>query len=181
MSNPATQTERHKTREWTLSEIETVRTNADLGAEALAQILDRSQNSIRQLAKRQRISLRQRGERRGLVLGQPKGTRWIDQDGVDKARLAAIRNDVLDGSTDPANLESRIREIALGSQKPTCPSCGVRPQDRPTTGLCEVCHLRALAQAHRDDQATREAKRELWRARQESSRSRRAKEANGNR
>lgn len=180
MNEAETQTERHKSREWTLSEIETVRANADLGAEVISQLLDRSENSIRQLAKRQRISLRQRGERRGLVLGQPAGTRWIDQDGVDKARLLAIRSDVLDGSTDLSQLESRVREIALGSQKPTCPSCGVRPQDRAATGLCEVCHLRALAQAHRDDQATREAKRELWRARQESSRSRRAK-ANGDR
>lgn len=181
MNEPSKTNRPKQTRkEWTSNEIATVRENAHLGADTLALILNRSVSSVEQLAYRLRISLRQEGSRRGSILGQPRGTRWTNQEGANPVRLAAIRSDILDGTSDPAELEARAREIALGSSKPSCPSCGVRPQTRSTTGLCEVCHLRALAQAHRDDQATREAKRELWRARQEASRSRRAK-ANGDR
>lgn len=175
MSEPMGQDRRDNSRrEWTLSEIQLVRDNAHLGVHTLAQMLNRSENSIRHLASRLRISLRQRGSRRGLLLGQRRGVRWGYQQG-DGIALSMLRNDVLDGETNLTELESRVREIALGSEKPTCPACGARPQTRETTGLCEVCHLRALAQAHRDDKATREAKRELWRARQESSRAKRAK------
>lgn len=176
MNEPTETTEWKQSRKnWTGKEVQTVRDYSHLGVQALSEMLGRSESSIEHLAHRLRISLRRKGEQRGTILGQPRGVRWIDQEGVDRARLSAIRADIVEGNTNPAELESRVREIALGSDKPICPSCGVRPQVRPTTGLCEVCHLRALAQAHRDDQATRDAQRELWRARQESSRSRRAK------
>jgi hypothetical protein len=165
----------HSALPWTSTEVGFVRDNASLGAAALALMLGRTVASVKALANRNRISLRSSGERRGTILGQPRGVRWLEQGDGSAQRLAAIRSDVLDGEVSMTDLEARVREIALGSDKPNCPACNVRPQQRETTGLCEVCHLRALAQAHRDSEAVREAKRELWRARQESSRSKRAK------
>lgn len=175
MREPAQPSDRNHSLPWTSTEVAFVRDNADLGAAALSVALGRSVGSVKALANRNRISLRSTGERRGTLLGQPRGVRWGEQGDGSGLRLGAIRRDVLNGDVSMTDLEARIREIALGSEKPDCPACGVRPQTRETTGLCEVCHLRALAQAHRDSEAVREAKRELWRARQESSRSKRAK------
>lgn len=172
---------RNYSRSWTSGEIETLRNNANLGVEALALLLGRSVKSVKSAACRMRISLRPQGERRGLLLGQPRDTAWRQQirAGQTPERLAQIREDVLAGDSRMSDLERRALEIAMGDrQRPVCPACGARPQERKTTGLCEVCHLRALAQAHREDQARRDAQRELWRARQEASRLTRSKKAN---
>lgn len=165
-------------RSWTSGEITLLKDNAHLGADAVALMLGRSVKSVKSAANRLRISLRPAGSKRGLILGQPRDVSWVDQGaGIANTRLNAIRDDVLAGVSDMAALEARAREIALGdNERPVCPACGARPQERKSTGLCEVCHLRALAQAHRDDEAKRDAQRELWRARQEASRTRRSKQ-----
>lgn len=150
-----------------------LREHAHEGAVVVAMMLGRSEHSVRQAAKRYRVSLRRKGERRGLILGQTR--RWADgaQTGVDGSRLAVIREEVLAGAVDMATLEARIRVSVSGPRRPICPSCCQREQERPSTGLCEVCHLRELARAHRDEVERREARRELWQARQEKSRARR--------
>lgn len=157
-------------RSWTVAEIAKLRESAHLGIEALEHILERPRWSIKKAAQRHRISLRPRGERRGHILGQPTRGSWTDQAGADRILLAQIRQEALDGDLDMAKLEARIME-AITSRKPICPSCGKRPQERGSTGLCEPCHSRLLAWAHRDERDRREAKRELWRARQEKHRS----------
>jgi hypothetical protein len=158
----------YQPRSWTVAEVQYLREHGELGAKALALVLGRTERSVVSAAARLRISLRPAGERRGHVLGQPRTEAWAG---------TQLRADVLAGEVDMAALEARAREIALGldSGKPVCPACGARPQQRPSTGLCEPCHLRALAAAHRENDATKQAQRELWRARQEASRSKRAK------
>ena len=154
-------------RPWTTAEIGILRRDCALGAAALARILDRSEGAIRSAAKRHRISLRRKGERRGLLLGQPRGQRW-------DPRLDSIREEALAGTIDIAALEERARGLAR--KAPRCPVCGVRPQERASTGFCEVCHTRALADSYRTETALREARREHWRVRQEASRERRSDE-----
>jgi len=155
----------HEPTAWTVAEVQLLRKEAHLGARAVALLLGRSVWSVRKAAHRYRVSLRPRGERRGHILGQPRSGAWTTQVGADPALLAAIRADVLAGVVDLAELEARVLE-SLTDTRPLCPSCGRRPQERRTTGLCEPCHIRALAWAHRDEQDRREARRDLWRARQ---------------
>lgn len=168
-----TQTGRHKSGAWGTDEVRTLREHASQGALVVAVMLGRSEHSVRQAAKRLRISLRRKGERRGLILGQTGA--WADgaQTGVDAARLSLIRDEVLAGVVDISVLEARVRQSVHGPHRPMCPSCCQREQERSSTGLCEVCHLRELARAHRDEVERRDARRELWQARQEKSRSRR--------
>lgn len=164
------------TKGWTSSEIATLRKEAHLGAKGLALILDRSVASIKAAANRYRISLRPPSEQRGLILGQPRGTAWLEQVkfGITKERLEMIRQEALAGELDITALEERVRNQGSDRKRPTCPACSARPQDHASTGLCGVCHMRALAQAHRENHIVDDAKRELWRAKQEASRARRA-------
>ncbi len=153
-----------------------LRAVAATGAEAAAIILGRSVASVRTAAARHRISLRQPGERRGLVLGQPRGQSWARlRDAADLAVAArTVREAILAGEVDPARLERVARRaLLIASGAPLCPACATRPQERSTTGLCEDCHLRELARAHREDQSRQEAQRELWRERQRKTRDRR--------
>lgn len=165
-------------RPWTSSELDMLRRNAHLGLDACATLLDRTPASVRSAAARNRISLRRPGSRAGLILGQPRNTTWTGQataslGGITRAALAHLRDLILTGDTDPAHIEARIVALADGDHRPVCPSCGARPQTRTATGLCDPCHLRHLAAAHRDHQATRHAQRELWRERQTASRKQR--------
>lgn len=162
--------------QWTSNEISLLKQNAHLGAETVALLLDRSVASVKAAANRYRISLRPPGNKRGIVLGQPRGVRWMEQikHGISADRLASIRQEALAGELDLTALEERIRTRGDRS-RPTCPSCATRPQEHTATGLCGVCHMRALAQAHRENHIVDDAKRELWRAKQEASRARRAK------
>lgn len=161
---------------WTSSEIRTLRENASLGITALTLLLGRSKASIKAAANRYRISLRPPSEQRGIILGQPRGVAWMDQvkSGISPERLAAIRQEALNGELDLASLEDRVRNQGSDKSRPTCPACSARPQDHTSTGLCSVCHMRALAQAHRENHIVDDAKRELWRAKQEASRARRS-------
>lgn len=155
-------------RPWTSSEIATLREHAHLGATAVATLLGRSVRAVRLAASRNRISLRRQGERRGIILGQPRAVSWSSQSGAgaDSTRLSAIREDALAGVIDLGDLERRALEEMVSRTRSLCPSCGARPQERRSTGLCEPCHLRGLARAHRDEMDRREARRDLWAARQ---------------
>lgn len=157
---------------WTSQELVLLRSQAHLGAKAIAEMLGRTERAVRRQADRQRISLRKPGETRGLVLGQPAGVRWAAQirAGVPLDRLELLRQQILDGEVDMGTLERRAREAAEGKPRPICPSCGQRPVERSTTGMCEVCHWVYLARAHRDEADRAEARRRLDAARQEKSR-----------
>lgn len=157
-------------KSWTTEEIRIMRNSANLGLESVAMILDRSPESVKQAAKRYRISLRKPGSQGGLLLGQPRGRAWMKQLGMDPARLAAIRQEAIEGEIDLAELEERIREQMQNSAA-ICPRCVQRSIERTSTGLCEPCHIALLAQAHRDEAFRRQARRDLDAARQEKSRS----------
>lgn len=138
-----------------------MREHAKLGAVAVAQLLGRSVTSVRRMASRQRISLRSSGERRGLVLGQPRGTRITEQ----------LRADVVSGRVDD---ELLARRMALRQDAETCPCCGRRPIEVRTTGFCTVCHKDRLTAAHLDEVEKLDAQRALWSSRQALCRARKA-------
>lgn len=173
-------TQRNYPRPWTTAELALLRDQSDLGARALAQILDRSIQSVKHVAHRHGISLRRRGEKRGLLLGQPRRTSWKDStEVIPPERLERIRAAARSGDLDLEELYRRIRQDTATPNRPVCPKCVSRPQEKPATGLCAVCHYRELARVHRDHEALTDAKRELWRARQARSREGRAKRAAG--
>lgn len=155
---------------WTVAEVTRLRENAHLGAVAVARILGRSLSSVRAQANRQRISLRRAGEHRGLILGQPRGESWGSRRDVDGLRAA-----VASGRLDPAAVEASIARMLAGEEPDLCPRCVRRPANH-RSGVCRVCHLNALADAHRDAVAVDEAQRRVWQARQEKSRSARDRE-----
>lgn len=161
---------------WTSKEVARLRTVAHLGASGAAEHLGRTMKSVRQAAARHRISLRQPGERRGLVLGQPRGVSLIEarDAAAHTEALRAVREDVLAGRLDPADLERAARrKYLLERGVALCPGCARNPQENRSTGLCIPCHLRHLADGHRGLAEAREAQRELWRERQRKARRRR--------
>jgi len=69
------------------------------------------------------------------------------------------------------DLEAKLEaEIIAGRGRALCPVCAARPQTKRTTGLCDVCHFRALAVQVRDHDATVEAKRAYYRAKADARR-----------
>jgi hypothetical protein len=156
-------------RPWNSKEVQYLRRHATLGARTLAAHLDRPENAVRQKARALRISLRQPGSRAGLILGQPRDVSFKELKGTlaDIAALEAHRRAVLAGTTDAARIERlAARQAALAAGVPLCPWCARNPQEIDSTGYCTECHLKALAQAHRDAALIDEAQRELWRERQ---------------
>lgn len=123
-------------RNWTVRELDELRRLAPLGAHAAAAALGRSVQAVQAAAKRHRISLRRPGERRGSVLGQPRGVRA-------EGELRRLREQVLSGEIDPAEVEARGAAVVLGAE--VCPACAARPPEVSSTGFCRPCHLRALA------------------------------------
>lgn len=164
---------RGDSKPWTSSEILKLRNNANLGAEACAALLGRSVKSVKHKAARERISLRKPGERRGLLIGQSRTTAWMEQEGISPVRLAQMREEAIAGTLDIGDLERRILDAVRRPNRPLCPWCGTRPQQKSTTGLCEPCHLRELARQHREEAERAAARRELDAARQQASRARR--------
>lgn len=164
------------TKPWTSSEIKTLKENSSIGVQGLAILLERSETSIKQFAHRNRISLRCAGNSQGLLLGQRRGKKWMDQveGGISSVTLAEIKKDALAGTFDLTTMEIRISRRKSGKPAPLCPNCVARPQEHASSGLCGVCHLRSLAQLHRENHKVTEANRELWRTKQEASRIRRA-------
>lgn len=161
---------------WHSTEVVFLRQNAHLGVGALAGLLGRSVRSVKQAAYRHRISLRPPGERRGTVLGQPRGTSFLDARaaGARVQRLRVLREAALAGIVDPVALERRVRLLVDGA--PLCPGCAMDPIEVETTGLCRACHLDALAEAHRAEMRVHAAQRALWVERQRKVRSRRERE-----
>jgi len=143
---------------WTTGEIKVLRENAQLGASELARRLGRSRRSVRSAAERVGISLRPPGVRTGTLMGQPHGMS-LRRD-MREALLAC-----------PHLLEERAR---MDRDAELCPSCARRTINVPATGLCRPCHMRHLADAHREALAELHAGRELWAERQRLHRAREA-------
>ena len=158
---------------WTSGEIQRLRNLASLGAGPVAEELGRSIQSVRAAANRHRISLRPEGERRGTVLGQPRGVS-LKAARTAEASLQAIedvRAAIANGLVDPGDLERAVRRrrrLLLG--EPLCPGCGRNPIERET-GLCDDCHWRGMADAHRLGVASA-GQREYERERKRAQRSR---------
>jgi hypothetical protein len=73
------------------------------------------------------------------------------------------------GTTSPAVLR-RVREL---SDAMLCPECAVRFVGVATTGLCGMCHMRRLAEVHKEQIEQADAQRELYAARSKLYRRRR--------
>lgn len=165
MTQETPQTGPHKRGPWTTAEIGVLRAQGRQGAGHLSRLLGRSETAVRDQARRLRISLRREGERRGLVLGQPRGESW-----TTRRDLERIREAMLGRKIDPRQVEDTLARLAAGDVIPLCPLCAARPVEH-RSGVCRVCHLTALAQAHRDAEAVNAAQQDLWQARQAKSRS----------
>lgn len=173
--NQATLKLGNEQKPWSSGELGYLRQHASEGAPAIAEALNRSIESVKNAARRNRISLRREGEKRGLLLGQPKHSSWMDlrKEGISAPRLEQIRQDALAGLIDLGELERQIADIAKGKEPEICPQCTTRYIQRAATGLCAPCHLKILARLHQDAVDQRNAERQLWAARQENSRNRR--------
>lgn len=123
-------------RAWTTAELACLRENRELGAAALAELLDRSLWSVKRAAYRQRISLRRPGDARGHVLGQPRTLR-LRVDAREAMRMT------------PDLYAQRLR---VSRQASICPECARRPIQVETSGLCQPCHARHLERLYRDAQ-----------------------------
>jgi hypothetical protein len=155
---------RDETREtkqgaWSSGELAALRRLAPLGAVAVAVELGRSERSVRVQASRIGVSLRRSGERRGNVLGERVAGQLPPEH----------RKAVLYGTSDAERALTRAR---AGSNDPLCPACTYRPIQNRQTGLCDVCHIRRLTAAHREEAQLIEARRELVTARQQKHRAR---------
>ena len=76
--------------------------------------------------------------------------------------------------TGRVSAEVVCRRLEVERQASTCPDCGRRPATVATTGLCVVCHRRALTEAHHQileeidaERALRSSRQALCRARAE--------------
>lgn len=157
-------------RTWTTAELRVLREYAGEGVEALAIRLDRSVSSVKHAAERNRISLRRTGEARGAILGQPRGESFASY--RNGHPLSDLRLEALEGRIDLAELEEQVRKIATSkSNRNLCPSCVAR-EATTRTGLCRVCHMRALASAMTEERDYREAARSYEAARQRRHRER---------
>jgi hypothetical protein len=158
-------------RPWSTAELRYLREHGSDGARAVAEALGRTVAAVTRQAQKQRVSLRRRGSRQGLLMGQPRGVSWlaVRQVGVTPETMAEIREAVARGTIDLTALEGQLQALAKGEELPLCPTCSARPQNHPS-GVCRVCHMRALAQTHRDGKEIETAQRALWTERQRKKR-----------
>ena len=148
-----TKRQNSQVRPWTTRELTYMREHAGDGARAIAAALGRTEGAVRRAAHSARISLRRAGCRRGAVLGQPRGV--------------SLRREMREGLLVYGDLiAERMRLDREAEDAQLCPACAVRRIRVSSSGLCRACHLRRLAELHREVLAEREAQRELWTQRQ---------------
>lgn len=155
---------------WSSKEIAYLRKNAHLGARAIAEDLDKTVAAVKQQAHRLRLSLRKPGSKRGrcghgLILGEPRT-------GVPAEALRdfrAVRSAVIAGTFDIADAERTVRDELAGDYE-LCPVCVRRQVTKQSTGLCEVCHWKKLAQQMRERNEAAEARSEYRREAKKSQR-----------
>lgn len=135
-------------RPWTTAEIASLRENRELGAAALAELLDRSVWSVRHAAYRFGVSLRRPGVACGYRIGKPHGVVLSGELRAAIAKAPELCQDVVD--------RSRAERST-----PICPDCGRRPVEVLTTGLCRSCHIDLLERVYRDCGSDRERLTEL--------------------
>lgn len=160
VGDPRSESGGAKPRPWTTGELATLRELAasGIGLAEVAVGLDRSERSVKGQAVRQRISLRRTGERRGSILGELAGHRLPTE----------IRTAVFIGFSDPVSAEQRSRRSGE-----LCPGCAARYVST-RSGFCDPCHLKRLAEGHREELAVAAGRRELDAARALKYRARRS-------
>ena len=62
--------------------------------------------------------------------------------------------------------------LALDRERELCPWCGTRPIRVVSSGTCQPCHVRRLAETHAEALAEIDARRALWTERQRLKRAR---------
>jgi hypothetical protein len=129
-----------------------------LGAEAVAELLGRTVESVRGQAKRQRISLRRNGEWRGRLMDSPA------EPNGQAPLFTRLRADARVGRADLRRVARRAELLARGTD--LCPHCAFRPIEVDWLGTCSDCRYRQLARAHAMEPAAIAAKREWDRERQ---------------
>lgn len=167
-------------RPWTSTELKLLSKVASLGAEACTDAINefraskglepRTVQSIKATANRRRLSLRRPGVKRGrsskgLILGQPVN-------GIPAEALAdfnLVRNAVISEGFDIAAAEARVAAEVRG-ELDLCPTCCARPVQKRSTGLCEICHWKHLAQAQRERVAAQQAERDYKRLNKQADR-----------
>lgn len=145
---------------WTSRDLATLREHACEGAESVAAMIGCTPCAVRKAAQRHRISLRLPGSRRGLVLGQPRGV----------SLRRELREDIISGVVSD---EAIARRMSIDDEADLCPVCCRRPQEVRSTGLCTLCHMRRLAEAHLQELEQLDGQRALWSSRQALCRARR--------
>jgi hypothetical protein len=122
-----------KSGSWTTTEVAYLRANAELGAAVLAELMDRSEWSVRGAAKRARISLRRPRDARGRLFGELAVVCLED--------LRAAVNEA------PSHCSARMDERRDAE---LCCQCGHRPVQVARAGLCGPCYARVMACRARD-------------------------------
>ena len=151
---------------WTTVELRELRDHGRLGAVAVALLLGRTVSSVKSAASRGGISLRQPGSRRGLVLGQPRCC----------SLRADMRGDLVSGRVSAEAVAARVK---LDREAALCPVCARREIASRGNGLCRVCYLQKLTEAHLQALEEIDAQRSLWASRQCLKRARDAQAAAG--
>jgi formate dehydrogenase maturation protein FdhE len=158
-----------RARPWTTTELQALRALATYGATHIARTLDRTIASVKAAAHRYRISLRPTTEHRGKLLDEPRASS-LNATGQRHIRVAILAGDI-----NPHRLQAHLDHEAAtlrGERHDLCPACTARPIER-RTGLCTVCHTRALTEAYRHATTERTAERELVTERQRRHRNKR--------
>ena len=157
-------------RDWTSTELDTLRKHAHEGATVCAMLLDRTTASVRRQAQAMRISLRRSGSKAGRLLGQPAGVSLTElrQAAANPARAEEILTALRNGEI-PTVIITQAQAIGH-NQLPLCPGCTRNHIDHKPSGLCRACYLRGLAAAHQAHTDATQAQRDLWQARQAAKR-----------
>lgn len=138
---------------WKTTEIDYLRVHASEGAGRISQDLGLTVAQVRKAAHRHRISLRTAGRRCGLILGQPRDLSLVNE-------MPAARDLVVSGRIKSSVIDARIQLESAPGVVELCPHCSQRPVTNSRSGLCRVCHRRALIQALQDELADLEVKKQ---------------------
>ena len=156
---------------WNSRAVRILETHASNGATLISEQSEclfgdyRSVDAIKSAAKRHRISLRREGCKRGLILGQPRGVPIAELPDLQRE----LRERHLAGDTELELLEQRVAHDRR-TPPPVCPSCGSRLVRVDASGLCRVCHVERLVEAHEERLTELKAQSVLWVAQQRVSR-----------
>lgn len=150
-------------RDWSTLEVKILTEEGHLGVDHVCERTGRSRSSVKCKASELGQSLRRPGCKKGLRLGQPRRSQLSDL-----VKDPELREALADPAI-AAELTAALAADVVGDGE-LCPRCSSRRITRKSTGLCDVCHFRGLAQKWRDKQAVKAAKAEYYREREQGKR-----------